>query len=174
MTANREAIAARLAAEINFKAHKFLSESHWETLVKSGLVSFDEKLAAELILAALSDADKQEQPSATRMVSVPERWVVAVNEFLSDWQKGDFKLPELAEIDAKEILATAAHPISSVVAAPAKECAWGKAGYPCNCPPAAPQSAQPTQQPEMSNPIPRWVSDALQAKLRRRTNDGCK
>ncbi|MBP7704156.1 MAG: hypothetical protein KA105_02585 [Caulobacter sp.] len=37
------------------------------------------------------------------MVSVPVRWVVAVNEFLSDWRKGDFELPKLAALDAQAI-----------------------------------------------------------------------
>jgi hypothetical protein len=34
---------------------------------------------------------------------VPEYYVVAVNEFLSDWRKGDFALSDLAALDAENV-----------------------------------------------------------------------
>jgi len=37
-------------------------------------------------------------------VPVPDYFVVAVNEFLSDWQKGDFSLESYALYDAQSIL----------------------------------------------------------------------
>jgi hypothetical protein len=42
------------------------------------------------------------------VVLVDTKWVAAVNEFLSDWIKGDFDLPELAAIDAEAILVAGA------------------------------------------------------------------
>lgn len=46
----------------------------------------------------------EELKPITVWVSVPEQFVVAVNEFLSDWKKGDFSLGTLAAIDAQSII----------------------------------------------------------------------
>lgn len=43
---------------------------------------------------------------AKEWLSVPGYYVVAVNEFLSDWQKGDFSLSTLAALDAQNIIAS--------------------------------------------------------------------
>lgn len=40
---------------------------------------------------------------AKEWVSVPDYFLVSVNEFLSDWRKGDFSLNTLAALDAQAI-----------------------------------------------------------------------
>lgn len=122
-----EAVARAIAREqIKFNL-RWLAREEWppEKIEEAAGYAWEQHAHSARAAIAALDAHRA-AAGGGEWVTVPERFVVAVNEFLADWKKGDFSLSTLAALDAQSIVA-------------AKE-AWAEALSAAPPPPAAPEA----------------------------------